>query len=1239
MKRKCACAGSCTPESYFTRREFIGLAGAGAAATLLAPSAIAAAASPAEDLDRWRNDLLQPGSPRRYHSQTHTDARMHLGGIGTGNFEIGADGQFTTWQLFNTLRDGDVPFHFAVKTGEVTRLLQTAAGPEAPRIKEIEMIGEYPFAHLRFLDPGLPVQIELKAFSPFAPLDSALSSVPLAVFVFRVTNPTPQPHHISLGAILQNPVGYEADGPLAGASHPNFGGNVNECFADGPLRGLNFRAEPGGDPSLDIPVAIFVTQNLADLNTPPTERPAKLTVQGLDHLPPSADKLTDPAHTVIWLEDPPADMAPQALRAARDAVRAGATLIFAGHTSPLLAAYASASGGKPLASATTRPDLLFEDFENGYAKWKVEGKAFGSKPASGTLPNQQRVSGFQGAGLVNSYLEGDATVGRLVSQPFTIERHFIRFLLGGGSHPDTQIRLLVNDKVVRAASGQDIERLDPVAWDVREFESQTGHIEIVDQNQNGWGHINVDQIEFADRPTSWELFLLVEELLPARFSRVRPVPSPGPNQRAKLSFEQFEALPDTKDQISPTGARRWVRPFGQGKVILADEALLEAAQVQLRVPRQRAFTSICAAVGANYQPLTGTPQKAPGFGSLALAALAGEVTAECGFTSCQHAWTRFAANGHFGRLETSKSAGPTAPESTLTGAVAASIDLPAGASIEVPFLLAWHFPNKYNPSGEWMGCHYATRWPNAVEVLKDAAANLKAWQAKTQLFRQTAYDTTLPYWLVDCLTSQAAIIRHIGVVFRIAKGDVYGWEGSNGCCQPTCTHVWGYEQSLAHLFPDLERDMRRTDFHHQQRDDGGVNNRTDVPSPHHPTGETPFADGHASCILKAWREALKHSDDAWWRDYWPRVKRAVEYLIARDAASNAGQIAGTLNDDQWNTYDEALHGVTTFIGTYYLAALRAGEEWAKRMGEPSTAARFHEVFVKGQQRLVELCWNGEYFQQYLPDYQTRSGEVGPGCMADQLIGQWWAHQLGLGYLLPIDKVQSALRAVFKYNWKSDLTGWKHMPRAFAGDRDRGLIICTWPKGGRPPQVMLYSDEVWTGIEYQVAAHLIYEGMVPEGLAVAKGARDRYDGVPRPPIPRSPWNEIECGGHYARAMSSWSLLLALSGFRYDAPEQSLRFVPSHTPDRFKSLFVGPEGWGQLSQTIAADGLSQEIRVVEGSLAVKNLAFESATSRAKLEVRFQGQPVDATLALAAKNCTVALRRPLRIPAGEALSLRLS
>lgn len=332
---------------------------------------------------------------------------------------------------------------------------------------------------------------------------------------------------------------------------------------------------------------------------------------------------------------------------------------------------------------------------------------------------------------------------------------------------------------------------------------------------------------------------------------------------------------------------------------------------------------------------------------------------------------------------------------------------------------------------------------------REAARRFDVLRGATEEFHRAVYNSTLPRWVLDCLTANAAIIRHVGVVFRTAKGDVYGWEGPNGCCPPTCTHVWGYAQTMARIFPELEREMRRIDFRHQQRADGGINNRTAVPSPRYPTGERPFADGHASCILKAYREALNSTDNGFFHGYWPHVRKAIEYLIPRDAVSHGGEPRGYLDDTQWNTYDQALHGVTTFISDCYLAALRAAEEWARRIRHNADADRVHKVCEHGRNNLVRLCWNGEYFHQYLPDYQCRSGEVGPGCMSDQLLGQWWAHQLGLGYFLPQEMVRSALRAIFKHNWKQDLTGWPHSPRAFAGAGDRGLIICTWLRGGAP----------------------------------------------------------------------------------------------------------------------------------------------------------------------------------------------
>jgi hypothetical protein len=187
--------------------------------------------------------------------------------------------------------------------------------------------------------------------------------------------------------------------------------------------------------------------------------------------------------------------------------------------------------------------------------------------------------------------------------------------------------------------------------------------------------------------------------------------------------------------------------------------------------------------------------------------------------------------------------------------------------------------------------------------------------------------------------------------------------------------------------------------------------------------------------------------------------------------------------------------------------------------------------------------------------------------------------------------------------------------------------------------MLYSDEVWTGIEYQVAAHMIYEGMIEESLAIVCGARDRYDGIHRAPIPRNPWNEIECGGHYARAMSSWSLLLAASGFRCDGPAGTLEFAPIMTPERFKSPFTGPESWGSLEQVRADGGQRNEIRVVEGRLAVATVRLTPPAGVKQAVVTLAGASVPASMKAVEGGASVSLTPPVVVKAGDTLVIALS
>ena len=287
--------------------------------------------------------------------------------------------------------------------------------------------------------------------------------------------------------------------------------------------------------------------------------------------------------------------------------------------------------------------------------------------------------------------------------------------------------------------------------------------------------------------------------------------------------------------------------------------------------------------------------------------------------------------------------------------------------------------------------------------------------------------------------------------------------------------------------------------------------------------------------------------------------------------------------------------------------LRAAEMMARALGENGRAGGFHETFEKGRENLVAECWSGEYYVQKVDLAAHPKYEFTTGCFSDQMIGQWWAHQLDLGYILPEEQVKKTLAAIYRYNWRRDFRGFKQSPRVFASENDRGLLTCTWPAaaGGRPAQPTLYVDEVWTGIEYEVAALLIYEGMTEEAVEILRGVRARYDGRER-----SPWNDVECGDHYARAMSSWALLEAASGQRTHEEEGFLGFAPRLGAQYFRAPFVTGRAWGRFEQKTTPAAQENTIRVARGEISFQTLELGLApgTRRARARATLDGRPLE-------------------------------
>lgn len=270
------------------------------------------------------------------------------------------------------------------------------------------------------------------------------------------------------------------------------------------------------------------------------------------------------------------------------------------------------------------------------------------------------------------------------------------------------------------------------------------------------------------------------------------------------------------------------------------------------------------------------------------------------------------------------------------------------------------------------------------------------------------------------------------------------------------------------------------------------------------------------------------------------------------------------------------------MGTLWLAALRAGEEMARLRGNDEVAARWRDWFERGSVAYDEQLFTGEHYVQMLDDGDPREFQWEGGCLSDQLIGQWWAHTLDLGYILPEEHVRTALRSVVRHNLKRGFEDFVNPYRVYADGADTGLLMCSWPDGGRPAVPTRYCDEVWTGIEYQVAAHCLMEGLEEQGNAILDGLWARYDGRRR-----NPYKEIECGDHYVRGLAGWSVLEARTGQRWDAVTRSLTLAAPPSGGAWPILL--DEGWGEVR---AADS-GFEVTCVRGVLAFGVLAFDVLT----------------------------------------------
>ncbi|MCC6494028.1 MAG: hypothetical protein IT424_13520 [Pirellulales bacterium] len=617
-------------------------------------------------------------------------------------------------------------------------------------------------------------------------------------------------------------------------------------------------------------------------------------------------------------------------------------------------------------------------------------------------------------------------------------------------------------------------------------------------------------------------------------------------------------------------------------------------------------------------------RRRPDFGTMAVAVLGAEGTfAIPAIAAGGDARAVFAAGDRGGDEAVEKPL-----DEALRGAVGKRFTLPPGGEAAVTFVVAWRLPHNYRDD-RWVGNYYAKRFRNAEEVVRYVANNFERLSGETHAWLEAYYDSTLPRWLLDRIGATVCNLATATCQWW-RNGRFWAWEGV-GCCHGTCGHVWNYAHAMARLFPELERSVRTMqDFAPGvgfDAETGAIGFRGE--------GWTLWAgDAQGGYILKAYREHQASADDEFLNANWRNIRRAVEFLIGQD-----GNGDGLIEGRQHQTYDQDYYGANTFVGSLYLGALRAAEEMAREVGEVQFANRCREVFEAGRENSVKRLFNGEYYEQDVDLEKHAEWQYAEGCLADQMFGQGWAHQVGLGYLYPRETVLKSLASVWTYCWTPDVAAQnkRHAPeRWFAVPGEAGLFTCTWPKGKHLGEKSTrYRDEVWTGIEYQVANHMAWEGMLTEALAICRAVHERYH-----PSKRNPFNEIECGDHYARAMASWGMITSLAGFEYHGPRGEIGFAPRLQPEDFRAVFTAAEGWGSYGQKITKDALSAQVAVKWGRLRVGVLRLEApegAKPRAAT-AQAEGREIPLRLEVDGRRVELHFDSTATIEAGGELAVRV-
>ena len=568
--------------------------------------------------------------------------------------------------------------------------------------------------------------------------------------------------------------------------------------------------------------------------------------------------------------------------------------------------------------------------------------------------------------------------------------------------------------------------------------------------------------------------------------------------------------------------------------------------------------------------------------------------------------------------------------------------LDPGAVAKSDFIISWYTPNiSFSNRGTEVTAqnadkhYYAAHFDHAAAVAEYISGNYESLKRQTFLWKETWYDSTLPWWFLERTFNNISAIATTST-HRFQDGRYYAWEGV-GCCHGNCTHVYQYAHAVSRIFPELERDTR------ERVDLGAGIGYDEATGMIRIRGEKtgPSIDGQAGTVLRIYREHQMSPDNQFLQKNWPKIKKAVIFLMEQDKNHD-----GMEDTPMENTLDALWHGEIAWIVGLCIAGVRAGQAMAEEMNDTDFAGQCRQYVDMGSKNMEAELFNGEYFI-HRPDPVIGKKEIGSfnTCHIDQVYGQSWAWQVGLGRILTKEKTLSALRALWKYNYMPDVGPYiKAHPggRFYALAGEGGMIMNTNPSNDENPYgnakawQVGYFSECMSGFEHQVAAHMMAEGMAEESLILTRSIHDRYHAYKR-----NPFNEIECSDHYGRAMASHGTFISACGFSYHGPKGYIGFAPKIKPEHFKTPFTASEGWGTYSQRRHGHAFEGKVQLKYGQLRVNKFTaeLENAVKAANVLATLNDKPIPCRFVQTGTRCEIMFNAPASLTVDSVLALTIS